>query len=112
MASSVPADFSAVRVAPFESIKDQNITRKMALTKELSSIKRFGARYGRTVKHKFAKIERQQRQKYKCPYCNYLKVRRVAAGIWQCGKCNAKFTGKAYTISKKIVLKEEVKGEA
>lgn len=81
----------------------------MALPKKLSSIKRFGARYGRTVKHKFAKIEHQQRKKYKCTYCNYTKVKRVAAGIWQCGKCNAKFTGKAYTIAKKIAIKEEVK---
>ncbi len=81
----------------------------MALAKELSSIKRFGARYGRTVKHKFARIERDQRRTYKCPYCNYTKVKRVAAGIWQCRKCNVKFTGKAYTLAKKIVIKKEVK---
>ena len=27
-------------------------------------------------------------------------------GIWNCRKCNAKFTGKAYSISKKIITKE------
>lgn len=68
---------------------------------------RFGARYGGGVKHNFAKIDAEQKKKYKCPYCHNLKVKRVAAGIWQCRKCHAKFTGKAYTIAKKIVIKQE-----
>jgi len=78
----------------------------MALPKALASIKRFGARYGRTVKHKFARIEREQRKKYKCPYCNYTKVKRAAAGIWQCRKCKAKFTSKAYSVAKETVIRE------
>jgi len=60
--------------------------------------KRFGARYGRKTKTKFAKIEKQQRAKHKCPYCNKEGVRRVAMGIWNCTKCEAKFAGKAYTL--------------
>jgi len=83
----------------------------MALPKQLGSIKRFGARYGRTVKHKFARIEIQQRAKYKCPYCNYLGVKRSAAGIWQCKKCNSKFASRAYNVAKKVIIKEEVKKE-
>jgi len=71
--------------------------------KHLTGIRRFGTRYGRTLKLKFAKIEAEQRKKHKCPYCNALKVKRVAVGIWNCGKCGTKFTGKAYTISKKPV---------
>jgi len=70
------------------------------IKKELGSIKRFGARYGRTLKLKLAKIEKEQRKKHKCPYCSSLHVKRVAAGIWSCRKCKAKFTGKAYTIAK------------
>jgi large subunit ribosomal protein L37Ae len=63
----------------------------------MSSIKRFGARYGRTLKEKFRKIEKVQRAKHKCPYCQKLGVKRIATGIWQCRKCNIKFAGKAYT---------------
>jgi len=59
--------------------------------------KRFGPRYGRRTKHKFAKIEIEQHKKHKCPYCNKDGVKRVSAGIWECKKCNQKFTGKAYT---------------
>jgi len=75
---------------------------------KLGSAKRFGARYGAKPKHKFAKIEKEQRKKHKCPYCNYVKVKRLAVGIWHCRKCNSKFTGKAYSISKPIFEEVEV----
>ena len=73
---------------------------------DLGSVKRFGARYGRKLKLKFSKIETEQRKLHKCPYCNKTAVKRVAVGIWHCRKCNAKFTGKAYSISRKITAKE------
>ncbi len=62
-----------------------------------NTTKRFGARYGRKPRAKFAAIEKIQRSKHKCPYCNNSNVKRVALGIWQCSKCQTKFTGKAYT---------------
>ena len=74
--------------------------------KQLGSVKRFGARYGRKPKLKFSKIEAEQRKLHKCPYCNKIAVKRVAVGIWHCRKCNAKFTGKAYSVSSKITMKE------
>ena len=64
------------------------------------SVKRLGARYGRTIKFKLGKIEAEQRKKHKCPYCNYDQVRRKALGIWHCKKCKATFTNKAYTVGK------------
>ncbi len=73
----------------------------------LGSVKRFGARYGRKPKLKFSKIEAEQRKLHKCPYCNKISVKRMAVGIWHCRKCNAKFTGKAYSILKKIITKEQ-----
>lgn len=79
---------------------------KIAKEKSFGSVKRFGARYGRTVKHKLAKIEAELRKKHKCPYCHSPSAKRVVVGIWSCKKCNAKFTGKAYSISKKITVKE------
>ncbi|MBI4983656.1 50S ribosomal protein L37ae [Candidatus Woesearchaeota archaeon] len=66
----------------------------------MSSVKRFGARYGRKPKAKFALIESLQRTKYRCPYCNKERVKRVAMGIWCCKKCNVKFAARAYTITK------------
>ncbi|MBW3015225.1 50S ribosomal protein L37ae [Candidatus Woesearchaeota archaeon] len=68
----------------------------MAKEKKFASAKRFGTRYGRTTKRKFATIENLQRSKHKCPSCRKDAVKRVSKGIWQCKKCNLKFTGKAY----------------
>ncbi|NOZ81433.1 MAG: 50S ribosomal protein L37ae [DPANN group archaeon] len=63
-----------------------------------SPAKRLGSRYGRRVRHKLKDIEILQKKSYKCPYCNAIRVRRLAAGIWQCSKCKAKFANKAYTV--------------
>ena len=78
----------------------------MKTEEKLGSVKRFGARYGRKPKLKFSKIEAEQRKLHKCPYCNKIAVKRVAVGIWHCKKCNAKFTGKAYSVTRKIITKE------
>jgi large subunit ribosomal protein L37Ae len=65
---------------------------------KLGSVRRFGSRYGRTVRHKVAKFENTQRSKHLCPYCRKEKAKRLSVGIWQCQSCNAKFTSKAYTV--------------
>ena len=73
----------------------------------LGSVKRFGARYGRKLKLKYSKIETEQRKLHKCPYCHKIAAKRESVGIWNCRKCNAKFTGKAYSVSRKIVTQEK-----
>ena len=78
----------------------------MAEVEKYGSTKRFGVRYGRTLKERFGKIEKEQRKWHKCPYCNQLKVRRLSLGIWQCRKCGVKFTGKAYSTKEKISFEE------
>ncbi len=80
----------------------------MAKKQGLGSVKRFGARYGRTTKHKFALIEKEQKKKHKCPYCNKLKVKRIFVGVWHCRGCNSKFTGNAYTPGKKTIIEKPV----
>ena len=77
----------------------------MAKKSSFKSVKRFGARYGRTTKNKVGKIEAGYRKRNTCPYCNYTAVKRVSAGIWSCKKCGVKFTAKAYNpeIRKSVV---------
>ncbi|MEM3154776.1 MAG: hypothetical protein QW165_04420 [Candidatus Woesearchaeota archaeon] len=75
--------------------------------KGLGPVKRYGTRYGRTTKHKAAQIEIEQKKAHKCPYCAKPKVHRVSYGIWQCEKCSAKFTAKAYTVGAKLSLVEQ-----
>lgn len=79
----------------------------MAVKKGLGPLRRFGPRYGRTVKHKRAKVEIEQKSKHNCPYCGKPKVKRVAYGIWECSKCKNKFTARAYTVGKPVSFVEE-----
>ena len=66
-------------------------------TKKVGSTGRFGARYGKKVRAKVANVEKHQKAKHKCPYCQRLTIKRVAVGIYSCTKCIKKFTGNAYT---------------
>lgn len=84
---------------------------KMA-EKKLMTVKRFGARYGRRIRYKVAKIEEELKKKHKCPYCSSLRAKRIATGIWGCSKCGAKFTGKSYSIAKRVVFEELMPEEA
>jgi large subunit ribosomal protein L37Ae len=65
--------------------------------KKKSSTKRFGPRYGGSIKQKLANIERKQKEKYACPKCLKEKVSRISAGIWYCKNCDTKFAGRAYS---------------
>lgn len=80
----------------------------MKTIEKLKSAKRFGPRYGKRLKLRVAKIEEESRKIHKCPYCNYKAVKRVGVGIWFCRKCKAKFTGKAYSVEKKISFEEKL----
>jgi large subunit ribosomal protein L37Ae len=68
--------------------------------------KRFGVRYGRTIREKVDSIEKIYKAKHRCPYCSKETVKRLSVGIWNCKSCGSKFTGAAYD------LKKEVKTEA
>jgi large subunit ribosomal protein L37Ae len=57
----------------------------------------FGARYGKSVRQKYAKIENKQRKKQKCPFCKKT-VKRLSKGIWKCKSCGKKFASSAYYI--------------
>lgn len=79
----------------------------MAKKATYGSVKRFGSRYGKRLRDRYGAIEKEQRKSHKCPYCHYEKVKRQAIGIWQCSKCDSKFTSKAYTVAKTASIKAE-----
>jgi len=68
------------------------------VTKKVGSTGRYGVRYGKRLKSKILAIEKIQKKDQKCPYCHRVTVKRVSAGIWQCKKCDTKFTSKAYRL--------------
>ncbi|MCK5299527.1 MAG: 50S ribosomal protein L37Ae [Candidatus Aenigmarchaeota archaeon] len=81
----------------------------MAKTKKVLSGGRFGVRYGKKIRQRVGKIEQSSRAKFECPFCcTQKKLKRGAAGIWECSKCGIKLAGGAYspsTTSSKIMKK-------
>ncbi len=71
------------------------------------SSKRFGVRYGRRLRQKYEAVETEQKTKYQCPYCHKTAVKRMAVGIWECPKCAAIFTGRAYGVAKQPGMQKE-----
>ena len=57
---------------------------------------KLGPRYGRKIRARVANIEKNQRGKHSCPSCGRDTVKRVSAGVYECKKCNTKFTSGAY----------------
>lgn len=71
------------------------------------SIKGFGARYGRKIRNKLKTILDQRQAKHVCPRCRSTRIKRIAAGIWACKKCEVKFTGRAYEVGKRAFKEAE-----
>jgi len=65
-------------------------------TKKVKSVGRFGTRYGVRIRRRIREIETRQKGWHACPSCAAERVKRSAAGIWECRKCNHKFAGGAY----------------
>lgn len=80
----------------------------MSTTKKVKSAGRYHARYGIGIRRRLIEIEEKQKQLQPCPYCGYNKVKRQAAGIFCCTKCDSKFAGGAFlpqTLTGSIVTK-------
>jgi len=75
------------------------------MAEKKKTITRYGTRYGRTIRERLAAVEAGYRGKHKCPYCSYVGVTRIAAGIWTCSKCKIKFTSRAYQLTKPTPVK-------
>lgn len=80
----------------------------LSSTKKVKSAGRYHARYGIGIRRRLIEIEEKQKKPHACPYCGYQKVKRKAAGIFFCAKCDSKFAGGAFvpqTLTGSIVTK-------
>ena len=62
-------------------------------TQKAGATARFGPRYGVSVRRRAGSAMAKKSRWYTCPKCHYVKVRRKAAGIWDCKKCDYTFSG-------------------
>lgn len=77
----------------------------MGRKKMVGAAGKFGARYGKKQRAKFAEVERVEKRRHMCPRCRMKYVKRVSAGIWLCSKCGNKFAGLAYYPSMDVAKK-------
>jgi len=68
----------------------------MGSTKKVRKTGRLGSRYGVGIRKRLLKVEDKQQKNYACPFCGFKRVKRKAAGLYTCRKCNASFAGGAY----------------
>lgn len=87
-------------------------------TKKVYSTGRFGSRYGVGIRKRVIKVEARQRAKKKCPECKLGNLKRRAAGIYFCSKCEKEFAGGAYvpetmtgSLIKKMVSQKKFSSE-
>lgn len=67
------------------------------MTKKIPRLdKRFGARYGATVRKRWNAVMVQKTRVYECPNCRHKRVKWVSVGVWRCRKCGFTFAGKAW----------------
>lgn len=69
------------------------------MVKKKENLKGLGAKYGSTLRKRYTRVYVMLKSKRECPSCSSLRFRRVASGIWRCGKCGYTQAGGAYDVS-------------
>ncbi|NWF95692.1 MAG: 50S ribosomal protein L37ae [Candidatus Thorarchaeota archaeon] len=69
----------------------------MARLKKVGSTGRLGPRYGAKLRRRMLDLERRKLDPHRCPRCSTVALKRMAAGLWLCRKCDLVFAGGAYT---------------
>jgi large subunit ribosomal protein L37Ae len=68
-------------------------------TKKVGSTGWMGARYGIRIRRRVLEIDRARKRPSACPRCSTVTLRRVASGIYECGRCHTRFASNAYVFS-------------
>ena len=63
------------------------------------AIKGLGAKYGGTLRKRYARTYRTLKAARECPSCSSMKLRRQASGIWRCGSCGYVVAGGAFELA-------------
>ena len=61
------------------------------------------AKYGVGVRKRVDAIRQLRSEKYACPRCKKLSIRRQSAGIWKCKHCDLVIADHAYSLSSKVI---------
>ena len=68
-------------------------------TKKVGSTGWMGPRYGIRIRRRVLEIDRVRKLPSTCPRCATVTLRRVASGIFECGRCGTRFASNAYVFA-------------
>mmetsp|Transcript_33532 Transcript_33532/g.39046 ORF Transcript_33532/g.39046 Transcript_33532/m.39046 type:complete len:97 (+) Transcript_33532:16-306(+) len=68
-------------------------------TQKVGIVRKYGTRYGASLRKIIKKFEVQQHSRYFCPFCGKTSVRRQAVGIWRCNGCAKVVAGGAWQLT-------------
>ncbi|MBI5046320.1 50S ribosomal protein L37ae [Candidatus Micrarchaeota archaeon] len=57
------------------------------------------ARYGASIRKLYDKAIKSKRQRYECPKCHKIKVKRISNSKWECYSCGTVLAGGAYALN-------------
>jgi large subunit ribosomal protein L37Ae len=69
------------------------------MPKAKEEIRGLGAKYGGTLRKRYARVYRTTKASKECPSCSSMKLRRQASGIWKCNSCGYVVAGGAYELA-------------
>ena len=69
------------------------------MPKAKETVRGLGAKYGGTLRKRYARVFRTLKQARECPTCSSPKLSRKASWIWKCKSCGYTLAGGAYDLA-------------
>ncbi len=68
------------------------------MPKRRENVKGLGAKYGGTLRKRYARVFGVLKQARECPSCSSMRLARTSSGIWKCKSCGYTVAGGAYDL--------------
>ena len=69
------------------------------MPKEKERVRGLGAKYGGTLRKRYARVFRTLKAARECPACSSMRLARASSGIWKCKSCGFVVAGGAYELA-------------
>ncbi|MDG6954536.1 MAG: transposase [Nitrososphaerota archaeon] len=69
------------------------------MPKAKEAFRGLGAKYGGTLRKRYARVFRTLKQARECPSCSSMRLARTSSGIWKCKSCGYTVAGGAYELA-------------
>ncbi|MDG6902188.1 MAG: transposase [Nitrososphaerota archaeon] len=69
------------------------------MPKARENIKGLGAKYGGTLRKRYARVFRTLKASRECPSCSSRRLARTSSGIWKCKSCGYTVAGGAFDLA-------------